>query len=214
MVEPITLDHVRRALSLPDFDAQAAQARMAPIPRPERPPETPGTARQAGVLVLLYPNGGDGKLHFVLMRRNEYPGVHSGQIGLPGGKHEDGESLQETALREAEEEVGAPRQQIQVIGKLTRLYVPPSDYDIHPTVGYCDHHPVWQADPHEVAEIIEVPLDLLLDDSIKGSEQVTRYERPFTIHYYHVGPHKVWGATAIMLSELEGRLRAALNGQF
>lgn len=207
----ISLESVRRALALPGFDAPAAQLRMAPYPRPERPSERPGSPRLAAVLVLLYPVGE--ALHFVLTRRTEYPGVHSGQISLPGGKREGEEAFSRTALRETEEEIGVVCDSVELLGELTPLYVPPSDYLIHPRVGACTARPTFRPDPSEVAEIIEAPLGVILDDSIKGTESVTRYERPFTIAYYHIGGHKVWGATAIMLSELEWRLRAALAEQ-
>lgn len=204
----IRLEAVRRALALPAFDAPAAQLRMAPHPRPERPPERPGSPRLAAVLVLLYPMG-EG-LHFVLTRRTESLGVHSGQISLPGGRCEGAESLSRTALRETEEEIGVRCDSVELLGELTPLYVPPSDYLIYPRVGACSARPALRPAPSEVAEIIEAPLSLLLDDSIKGVENVTRYGQPFTIAYYHIGAHKVWGATAIVLSELEWRLRAAL----
>ncbi len=207
MPEPISLGDVRRALALPDFDALAAQRRMAPLSRSfglngSKP-------RLAGVLALLYPGAAD-RLHFVLMRRAEYPGVHSGQISLPGGRREGDETLEQTALREAEEEVGARAAAVEVLGTLASLYVPPSDFDIHPFVGHTPARPTWRPDPTEVAEIIEVPLDLLLDDDAKDQETFDRNGMSIPILYYRVGPHKVWGATAIILSELEMRLRAAL----
>ena len=164
----------------------------------------------ASVLILLYPV--DGVLTFVLMRRTEYEGVHSGQISLPGGKREDGETFEQTAIRETAEEVGVT-DPIQIIGTLTTIYVPPSDFEIHPFVGVLPARPIWKADPVEVAEIIEVPLHLLLDDGIKGTEDWIRYGKPFTVRFYRLGDrseHKVWGATAIILSELETRLSSVL----
>lgn len=210
MPEPasLTLSDVRRALTLPDFDALAAQQRMAPQSRPFA--SNGSTPRLAGVLALLYP-GAQERLHFVLIRRTEYPGVHSGQISLPGGRREGDETLQQTALREAEEEVGVRAAEVEVLGKLASLYVPPSDFDIHPFVGYSPAHPIWRPEQSEVAEIIEVPLDLLLDDSVKDQETLNRNGVQIPILFYRVGQHKVWGATAIILSELEIRLRTALG---
>jgi 8-oxo-dGTP pyrophosphatase MutT (NUDIX family) len=146
MPEPaaITLRDVRRALALPNFDALAAQRRMAPQSRPFA--SNGSKSRLAGVLALLYPGAGE-RLHFVLIRRTEYPGVHSGQIGLPGGQREGEETLQQTALREAEEEVGARAAEVEVLGKLAPLYVPPSDFDIHPIVGYTPVRPAWRPSP-------------------------------------------------------------------
>lgn len=206
----IALDDVRKALSLPSFDHVAAQKLMAPRPaRPMRRSDVPGSPRLAAVLVLLYPVEGD--LRFPLMRRPEYEGVHSGQISLPGGSQEVGETFEQTALRETREEFGVI-EPVEVLGALTPVYVPPSDFEIHPLVGYLPWCPTWTLDPHEVAELVETPLDVLLDDSVKGHEErlldggIKRI-----IPFYRVGAYQVWGATAAMLSELEGRLRAVLS---
>jgi 8-oxo-dGTP pyrophosphatase MutT (NUDIX family) len=204
----ISLDDARRALALPDFGVVEAQLRMAPQPRPFRRIDAPGTARLASVLVLLYPV--DGVLTFVLMLRTEYGGVHSGQISLPGGSREDGETFEQTALRETYEEFGVSGP-VELLGALTPIYVPPSDFEIHPFVGYLPSRPDLKPDPGEVAAALEVPLHLLLDPDAKGIEETSRYGQPFTIPFYRVGPHQVWGATAIMLSELEGRLRAVIE---
>jgi 8-oxo-dGTP pyrophosphatase MutT (NUDIX family) len=207
-----TLDHVRRALNLPAFDVDAARLRMAPLGRPIRREGVSGKPRLSAVLCLLYPV--NDALHFVLIRRNEYKGVHSGQISFPGGKHEDSESYEQTALREACEEIGVCGD-VTVIGRLTELYVPPSDFLIHPIVGYTPSMPEWMIDPYEVAEVIDVPLDSLLDDAIKGSGErvLTMTGLTANVSYYRVGSqlqHQVWGATAIILAELEGRLRAVI----
>lgn len=213
LTTPLTLAEVRRALALPDFDqgaAQLAQLRMAPRPRPIRPPSKPGQPRQASVLLLLYPHDGD--LSFVLMQRPEYPGVHSGQISLPGGKREGDESFTETALRETCEELGACGD-IEVLGTLEMLYIPPSDFEVYPIVGYRAERPRWSPDPTEVATIIETPLTTLLDEAIKGQEEVFRPDvnMTLTIFYYLIHGHKVWGATAAILSEVETRLRTILE---
>ncbi len=199
---------MRTALTLPGFDAVAAQQRMAPTPRPFRRTGLAGQPQLAGVLIALYPV--DGTLTFVLMRRAEYEGVHSGQISLPGGKQEGDETFEQTALREAREEVGVSGP-VEILGSLTPLYVPPSDFEIHPVVGSIPLRPVWKPDPAEVAEIIEVPLHDVLDPRLKVTEEWTRYGEPFTVPLYRFGSHRVWGATAIILSELEVRLRTALD---
>ncbi|MBX3063174.1 MAG: CoA pyrophosphatase [Anaerolineae bacterium] len=206
----IALEDVHRALALENFDPEAAQLRMAPRPRPIRRPDRSGQPRLAGVLVLLYPLNDE--LTFALMRRPEYEGVHSGQISLPGGKKEGEESLTRTALRETCEELGVC-DPIDIIGSLHSLYIPPSDFEVHPSVGYLDDRPAWHADPSEVAEIIETPLSILLDDSIKGEEEVYRPDVNMTlrIFFYSIQGHKVWGATAAILAELESRLQRALG---
>lgn len=205
--EIITLEQVRSALALSNFDHEAAHARMSPMPRPiVRDPDLPGEPKQAAVLILLYLH--QGQLYFPLIRRAEYPGVHSGQISFPGGRREVGETVENCATRETQEEIGVPCEDIRIIGQLTTIYVPPSDYLISPIVGSLAERPNWRPDPTEVAEIIEVPLAMLFDDTLKASRDVERYGRPFHIRYYGLNGHEVWGATAILLSELEHRLRA------
>ncbi|HLY26919.1 MAG TPA: CoA pyrophosphatase [Aggregatilineales bacterium] len=205
----LTLDVLRRAVALSGFDPAPAQLRMAPRPRPlRRAADRVGNPRLAAVLILVYPILD--KLYFTLMRRPEYEGVHSGQISLPGGSREGDETFEQTALRESREEVGVTAP-VQVIGALTPIYVPPSDFEIHPIVGTLPQRPTLKADPGEVAEIIEAPLSILLDEQLKGSEELRRDGFTFTVGYYRVGSHKVWGATAAILSELEARLQRALQ---
>jgi 8-oxo-dGTP pyrophosphatase MutT (NUDIX family) len=209
----VSVDDVRRALTLPDFDPHAAQLRMAPRPRPIRRPDRAGQPRLSGVLILLYPY--QDQLYFALTKRPEYNGIHSGQISLPGGKREGTETLIETALRETCEEVGVC-DGIDVLGTLAELYIPPSDFEVHPAVGYIAQRPVWRPDSLEVAALIETPLSTLFDEDIKGSEAVFRADVNMTlnIYFYLIDGHKVWGATAAILSEFEARLRAAINLPF
>jgi 8-oxo-dGTP pyrophosphatase MutT (NUDIX family) len=208
-----TLLTIRKALMLPEFDALNAQSRMAPRTRPIRRPELPGAARLAAVLVLMYPNAptahSDPVLYFPLMRRPEYNGVHSGQISLPGGSCEANETFEQTALRETREELGVV-ESIEILGSLTPLYVPPSNFEIHPFVGYLPKRPIWSPDAREVAEIIEAPIATLFDEQAKGIEETTRDGNRLAFPFYRVGQYKVWGATAAILSELETRLEAAL----
>ncbi len=205
----LTLDSVRAALALSDFDAQTAQLRMAPTTRPMlRADDQANGPKLAAVLILLYPV--ESELKFALMRRTEYPGAHSGQISLPGGSAEPGETWVQTALRETCEEFGVC-DAVDVLGALTPLYVPPSDFEIHPVVGALPERPVWQPDPREVAEILEVPLSHLLDDQYKQFGDWTLGSgRAARVPYYHLCGQTVWGATAIILSEFEHRLRAAV----
>lgn len=205
------IEQVQQALALDDFDVRGAQRKMAPMPRAlERSMQRSGNPRLAGVLVLLFPDDEQG-LSLVLMQRNEYPGVHSGQISLPGGRQEDDESLLQTALREANEEVGAPLEDIKLLGSLTSIYIPPSDFEVHPFVGYVPYHPQWVPEPGEVMAIIEMPLASLLDDSLKQIKEIDVQGFVIKAPFYDVGGHQVWGATAIILAELEGRLRQVLD---
>lgn len=135
-----TLPDVRRALDIADFDTKSAWLKMAPRARPlERPAGQPGKVRLAGVLLLLYPRGGD--LAFSLTRRTETVADHKGQISLPGGMREGDETLPRTALRETCEEVRVCLDEPSLIGRLTPLYLSVSDFEITPFVAYEDSPP-------------------------------------------------------------------------
>lgn len=195
----LTLEDIRRAMQRPR-PGLAAQATMAPSSRPFHPPEGLPPPRQAGVLLLLYPF--QDELHLVLTLRPSNLNHHPGQVSLPGGGREEGDrSLEETALREAEEELGISLRDAEVLGPLTPLYVPPSHNLVHPFVAYIPYRPLFQPDPVEVAEVVEVPLSTLLDPGIRRMERWERDGLEMVIPYYAVGPHKVWGATAIILAE-------------
>jgi 8-oxo-dGTP pyrophosphatase MutT (NUDIX family) len=203
----ITLAAVEVALEVEDFDASAAQQQMAPKPRQlVRLPEQPGGPRLGGVLLLLYPH--EEQLFFVLTRRTENVETHQGQISLPGGAQEAGETLAETAIREAEEEIGVGRDDYRLIGRLAPLYIPPSDFEIHPFVAYCSSEPDFMAAPAEVAELLHLPVACLLAPSVHHHEQWTIRGYEVMVPYYRLNGHTVWGATAMVLSEFEQRLRA------
>lgn len=205
----ITLDTVRQAMALPDFDPIPGLLAMAPMRgRVLRAPEG-SEARQAGVLVLLILQGNGP--HVVLTRRTAALRAHSGQISFPGGRRapEDA-SFVETALRETREELGLCDSP-ELLGPLSTIYIPPSNFEVFPTVGLLPASPVFQPHPGEVAEVFTVPLHHLLDDGLKAEEewQFDGYRLP--IRFYRLAGHTVWGATAVLLSELEHRLRAALG---
>jgi 8-oxo-dGTP pyrophosphatase MutT (NUDIX family) len=203
-----TLDDVQRALTLPNFDPISAQLKMAPRPRPiRRPDHLLGQAKIGGVLILLYPLNGE--LTFVLTRRTESVALHKGQISLPGGAQEAGETGEQTALRETCEELCVSLDTVDILGKLTPLYIPPSDFEIHPAVAHIAPRPTFRPDPVEVAEILELPLPTLLDDRIKAVERWNWGGHELDVPFYRVGGYPVWGATAIVLSEFEQRLRIA-----
>lgn len=204
------LDQVWAALALEDFDSLAAQRLMAPIPRAmRRHDQRSGKARQASVLILLYPT--DAGLALVLTRRSaNLQDVHSGQISLPGGSQEPGEAIIQTALRETQEELGLDRP-VQILGFLGCLYIPPSDFEVYPVVGYIDQRPVWKPDTREVAEVLECPLAWLFDEARKTVEEWDDHGSKMRVPWYNVSGHKVWGATALILSEFEQRLRRAAD---
>ena len=195
---PLTIEHIRVAMRgpLPGFEAQLT---MAPQPRPFSPP-LGIQARRTGVLLLLYPI--HGVLHLVLTVRTPGLNHHSNQIALPGGAWEEGDaSLQETALREAQEEIGIATDDLELLGPLTPLYVPPSNYMVHPFVAYTPQRPAFRPDPKEVAELLEVPLHVFFDPATRREEDWTWRGAPLHVPFYAVGEYKVWGATAIILAE-------------
>lgn len=208
MLNP-TLDDIQRALELPGFDHEQAWRLMAPRPRVlRRSPNLPGAARDAAVLLLLYPR--DGELTFVLTRRTDSVGTHKGQISLPGGAVEpDDDGPVAAALRETCEELAVCDENIRLLGELTPLYVVVSDFVIHPIVGYLPAHPQFVPQPSEVAEVIEVRLADLLDEQVKVEERWTLSGVEVDVPYYRLNGHIIWGATAIILSEFENRLRVA-----
>ena len=179
---------------------------MIPRPRGGRLPEAAGKRRQGGVLIILYPV--DGQTHLVLTRRRDDLQSHAGQISFPGGRREDGESLEETALREAQEEVGVDPTDLKVLGRLECMYIPPTDYEVYPYVAWHKGRPRFTPQLEEVAEIIEVPLAYLLDPANQHEEPWEIRGFQVEVPYYLVATHKVWGATAMMLSEFLDRLRA------
>jgi 8-oxo-dGTP pyrophosphatase MutT (NUDIX family) len=206
----ITLDQVREALNLNNFDVMSAWKQMAPQSRRMVPPTgQKNKVRPASVLILLYPLNGE--LTFVLTRRADTLPHHTGQISLPGGAREPGETDNQTALRETAEELQINVEAVELIGHLAPLYVAASNYHIHPVVGYLPQQPHFKPDPVEVAEVLEMSLPMLLDETIKEIETWTLHGLKVDVPFYRVHQQIVWGATAIMLSEFEGRLRAVLN---
>lgn len=207
----VTVEEVRAALQRP-LPGRTAQARMAPVPRPgwEHEQRYQDSCRLAGVLILLYPASSDpAELRLVLTRRAEYPGTHGGQISLPGGGREGNEPLQDTALREAHEEIGVSRQDLAILGRLTPLYIPPSNYCVHPFVAYRPSRPHFHLDSWEVAQVIEMPLGWLFDEQRQLGEFRVHPDRGrLWVPYFEVDGHKVWGATAMVLAELATMLAA------
>lgn len=202
----LTTAEIQRALELKDFDPLEAQLKMAPRPRVTiRTPETPGSPRQGGVLIILYQK--DGRTHLVLTRRRDDLRAHAGQISFPGGRREPQETLQTTAFREAHEELGVQPQELDLLGRLSSLYIPPTDYEVHPFVAwYKNGRPIFIPQESEVAEILEVPISHLLDPATTVWEKWELRGFELDVPFYLISGHKVWGATAMMLSEFLSRL--------
>ncbi|NEV93524.1 CoA pyrophosphatase [Psychroflexus sp. YR1-1] len=156
----------------------------------------------AGVVSLLYPKNGEAYMAFIL--RKTYKGVHSNQIGFPGGRYEDvDEDLMQTALRETEEEIGVSASTIHVIKALTKLYIPPSNFLVHPYLSMVEEEPVFVLQESEVENLIEIPLSVCLDErSFKTAIIDASYAKNVEVPAYNFKGHVVWGATAMILSEI------------
>ena len=208
----ITLEHLKRAFDLSGFNHANAQEHMAPNPRGQLVRETSTPPKEAGVLALIFPKSDD--LHVVLTRRTEQLRGHSGQVSFPGGKRDpEDTSFTNTALRETCEELGICDDEVEVIGQMSRFYIPPSHFNVYPTVGYMSYEPLFTPNPSEVAEVFSFALNDLLDRQFRDVEYRDFQGIRVKIPFYKVQGHKVWGATAVMLSELEHRLRATLHAE-
>jgi 8-oxo-dGTP pyrophosphatase MutT (NUDIX family) len=169
-------------------------------------------AIKSSVLILLYPGAGNGIPAFVVRLRPTYDGVHSGQISLPGGRYENhDEDLLQTALRETDEEIGVDKEKVTVIGKLTELYIPPSNYIVQPFIGYTTSRPVFSPQPEEVEQIIEIPLHDLLDERNRMEKEFDVRGIRFKAPAFVIGGNIIWGATAMILSEFKEILQKILS---
>lgn len=201
-------------LQMQQLPGHTAQEKMAPEHRlpHEQWERYFANAKRGGVLILFYPV--ESRIHTVLIQRPHYEGVHSGQIAFPGGaKEEKDATMIETALREAEEEVGASKNLIHVIGQLTELYIPPSNFLITPVVGFSEQRPDFVLQTNEVAGIIEPALPELLDEKAIGLKKIqVRPDISIDAPYYNIQGRTVWGATAMMISELNELLKKVTCG--
>ena len=195
----------RLVLPLPGTDAQYKMANAERRVNSSRI-KIPDNHRKGAVLILLYEN--ENKICFPLILRPEYDGVHSGQIALPGGSFEmEDENLQNTALRETQEEIGIFKNDILVLGSLSSLYIPPSNFLVHPYIGMLKYRPHFVPDDTEVAGIIETDLESIMDEKLVG-EKVIKLSNGMEIHtpFYGIQNQTVWGATAMILSEMKSLL--------
>lgn len=156
------------------------------------------------VLLVLYNKSKT--THLLFLKRQEHLQYHPGQISFPGGRHQGSETLQSTALRETFEEVGITPAAIFMLGALAPVYVPPSDFMVHPFVGWHEGAPALRPDPQEVAEVFEIPLESLCTDALRGMEMRELNGRQVTVPYFMIQGHKAWGATAMILNEFLERL--------
>jgi 8-oxo-dGTP pyrophosphatase MutT (NUDIX family) len=182
---------------LPGFDAHRV---MMPAFRADSLFNIPAHVKKGAVLILLYGEYDD--LTMCLIKRTVDGGVHSGQISLPGGKMEESDfDIIHTALREAHEEIGVRTEPSNVLGLLSSLYIPISNYLVFPIVAYTPSKPQFVPNSFEVDELIEVTIKHLLNPEIRGNDTIKVNEMEHQVPAFMIGNHKVWGATAMILSE-------------
>lgn len=196
-----------------ELPATDAHAKMAPSNRLELLKNIDFekmSPRKAAVMMLVYPK--NEQTHLALIQRTSYNGVHSSQIAFPGGKAEDNDdNLSKTALRETHEEIGVHPNKIELIRPFTKVYIPPSNFMVHPFLGYSTQELAFTIQEEEVAGLVELPMADFLDDGIVQNKIMkTSYAGDFEVPGFRVNEHFVWGATAMMLSELKETLKMIL----
>lgn len=196
-----------------ELPGQDSQFKMSPPYRQElieSQKEKIKDARKAAVMALFYPND-EGETMLVLILRKTYKGVHSAQVGFPGGKLELNETLEQAAARETYEEVGVEVNLLNIIKPLTPIYIPPSNFYVHPFIGIVKRTPNFIKQDDEVEAIIEVKLSHFLGESIITTKSVaTTYNINVSVPAYKLNGHIVWGATAMMLSEVKDLIKQVL----
>lgn len=190
-----------------------AHAKMAPLERISFLKEAnyiDKNPKKAAVLMLFYPK--NGITHLALIVRNSYPGVHSSQIGFPGGKVELSDlNLEHTALRETHEEVGVHPEKIKIIKPFSEIYIPPSNFLVYPFMGISHEELNFIPDLDEVKRVLEFPISLFLDDAtIAKVKMSTSYATDIEVPAFMVDKYVVWGATAMMMSELKENIKNAI----
>ncbi|MEK6155195.1 CoA pyrophosphatase [Flavobacteriaceae bacterium 3-367] len=168
--------------------------------------------KKAGVMALFYPDDRY-HTHLLLILRKTYPGVHSNQIGFPGGKEERGDAnILETALRETEEEVGVDLKKVQVLRPLSEIYIPPSNFEVYPYLGLYQKESPFRLQESEVEALVEVPLDHFMDDgNLINQRLTTSYSQgKVPVPAFKLNGYTVWGATAMMLMEVKELFKRVL----
>lgn len=198
-------------IPLPGFESQLKMSPPFRLELIEQQREAMKTSRKAAVTALFYPDEKQ-VTKLILILRKTYKGVHSAQVGFPGGRLEDSdESLMYAALRETWEEVGVPIADIEILRALTEMYIPPSNFTVYPFVGVTHKTPKFIKQDEEVEDLIEVSLnDFLNEKSIAEVNVMTSLERELPVPAFILNGHIVWGATAMMLSELKDLLKTVI----
>ena len=191
-------------LKLKDYDLPGHEhlLKIAPPGRVKhlKTNKIPNNSKTASVLLLFYPDK-NSQTRLVMILRNIYNGVHSNQISFPGGKVENQDkTLLDTALRETEEEIGVSKKQINYVGSLSSVYIPPSNFNVYPYIGFCNNEPNFSIDKKEVSMILEPTLASLLE--MKITESIVTVNKTIQkVPSYLINDHVLWGATAIMVHE-------------
>ncbi len=190
-----------------------AQYEMAPVSRAKFDVKAlePNTYKKSAVVLLLYNN--NGSCHIPLIKRNEYEGKHSNQVGLPGGKFDENDgNLTNTALRELHEEIGIKKQDVEILGALTPLYIPVSNFYVEPFIAiYQGDNINFNIDTREVKQLIQLDTGLLkLDSLIEHDGIVSGEGYKLKTPYFNVEGEIIWGATAMILNEFKKLITAPL----
>jgi 8-oxo-dGTP pyrophosphatase MutT (NUDIX family) len=206
------LDCLKNILGGPK-PGQESQIKMAPHPSGLKQNELydaisnfrhltpPNSARSSAVIILFYYQAKN--IYFPLILRTKYPGVHSGQVSFPGGAQEvTDKNLEETALRECNEEIGVDISKIEIFGSLTDIYIEPSNFYVHPYVARFQEQPEFRIDREEVEELLKISVDELINGPVKMKKKIIN-EMPYEIPYFDIQDQFIWGATAMILSELK-----------
>jgi 8-oxo-dGTP pyrophosphatase MutT (NUDIX family) len=187
-----------------------SQFKMAPLLRKRFSLEDIASQKpkDSAVLALFYP-GINNITNLLLMLRASYNGVHSSQISFPGGKKDKKDpSLQHTALRETEEEIGIAKNDIMIFREMTKTYIPPSNFMVTPFLGFLNTKPRFKTN-EEVERLIEVNVKELLDEnSLTSKNLTTSYMKNVDVPCFKLNDYTVWGATAMMLSEIKDLLKS------
>ncbi|MBN2746667.1 MAG: CoA pyrophosphatase [Bacteroidales bacterium] len=206
----ISISHIESCLQKPLLGWEG-QRLLAPDFREEeilRMKQQMAFAKQSAVLILLYENHGKWTIPFI--KRASYDGIHSGQISLPGGKKEEKDiDFLQTALRETQEELGISTENVRILGQLSDLYIPPSNFIVKVFVGYCSNLDTFRPDSVEVASVIEIALDDFFAKDIINRKAFYRSSdgKEKTAPYYDLSGVELWGATAMILSEFVEMIR-------
>lgn len=200
-----------KKITLPGEEAHYKLAPLFRLKELEKPGAENGEPNKAAVMAVFYPDEEE-KTRFVLILRKTYRGVHSNQVGFPGGRVEqDDRDLEHTALRETCEEVGIPEDEIKVLKKMTQIFIPPSNFWVQPFMGIMEKTPQLVPQEEEVEAVLEILLeDFLSDSCLTTSTLSTSYAENVEVPAFLLSGHVVWGATAMMLSEMKDVLKQVL----